>query len=265
LEVGGGEVFGYLGHNGAGKTTTVRLLNGILAPSSGTARVLGLSPEADGAGLRRRTGDLTETPALDDRLTARETLHFAGTMFGVEAPHLPSRVETLLEGFGLGERAGERVGGYSKGMRQRLALARALVHEPELLFLDEPTSGLDPAARRQVHQLVRRLSREEGRTVFLSTHNLAEAQELCDRVAVLQRGRVIAMGAPAELARRLGDRAALELEADPGDREAAIASLRAHGLAPAEEPAAGAVVVPGGEGREIPAIVSRIVAAGIPL
>jgi ABC-2 type transport system ATP-binding protein len=146
LEVQPGEVFGFLGHNGAGKTTTVRLLNGVLAPTSGTARVLGLAPVEQGPALRRRTGVLTETPSLDERLTGRENLKIFAALYGVPQREIAARVTDLLEVFDLADRGDEKAGDYSKGMKQRLALARALIHGPELLFLDEPTSGLDPVA-----------------------------------------------------------------------------------------------------------------------
>lgn len=225
LEVHSGEVFGFLGHNGAGKTTTVRLLNGVLNPSSGSARVLGLSPVDDGSALRRRTGVLTETPSMDERLTARDNLTIYADLYSVPENEVEGRVEELLADFELSERADEKVGGYSKGMKQRLALARALIHKPELLFLDEPTAGLDPMAARRVHQLVNRMS-EEGRTIFLCTHNLVEAQRLCDRVAVLEHGRLLALGTPAELARQLGYSAELEIEVAHDDVSQALDILR---------------------------------------
>lgn len=198
-----GEVFGLLGPNGAGKTTTVRLLNGVLTPSGGRARVLGLDVVAQGCELRRQTGVLTETPSLYERLTARENLATFGALYGVPEPKLSHRVDKLLDFFELSGRANDRVAGFSKGMKQRLALARALFHEPPLLFLDEPTAGLDPEAARQVTQMIQQLSHEAGRTVFLCTHNLAEAQRLCDRVAVMNQGRLLALGTVAELARTL--------------------------------------------------------------
>ena len=167
LEVQAGEVFGFLGHNGAGKTTTVRLLNGVLAPTSGTARVLGLAPMEQGPALRRRTGVLTETPSLDERLTGRENLEIYAALYGVPRREIAARVKELMDIFQLEDRADEKAGDYSKGMKQRLALARALIHRPELLFLDEPTSGLDPVATRLVHDMVTHLSHDEERTVFL--------------------------------------------------------------------------------------------------
>lgn len=215
LEVQPGEIFGFLGHNGAGKTTTVRLLNGVLEPTSGNARVLGLDPQTDGPRLRARTGVLTETPSLDERLTARENLSFYAELYDVPRPDVARRVDFLLTEFELIERAGEKVGRYSKGMKQRLALARALIHQPAVLFLDEPTTALDPVATRHVHTLVETLARREDCTVFICTHNLVEAQRLCDRVAVLEHGRLMALGTPSELARRYVRRLDVDLEVDP--------------------------------------------------
>jgi ABC-2 type transport system ATP-binding protein len=217
LEVRTGEVLGVLGHNGAGKTTTVRLLNGVLAPTQGTVRVLGLDPIADGPQLRSQTGVLTEVPSLDDALTARENLTIYGGLYGLPKAEIPDRVRTLLETFELAGRADEKVGGYSKGMRQRLALARTLIHNPKLIFLDEPTAGLDPAITRDVHTLIGKLSREAQHTILLCTHNLDEAQRLCDRVAVLERGQLVALGTPAALARDLwqGVNVLVEVDRDP--------------------------------------------------
>jgi ABC-2 type transport system ATP-binding protein len=198
-----GEVFGLLGPNGAGKTTTVRLLNGILPPSAGSARVFGLDPVKDGAAIRQRTGVLTETPALYERLSARENLEFFATLQNLPQPELSRRVDEMLAFFELSSRAADKVETYSKGMKQRLALARALVHRPPLLFLDEPSSGLDPEAAQQVDDLIADLGRTDGQTVILATHNLLEAQRLCDRVAIMNHGRILAMGSLNDLARKL--------------------------------------------------------------
>ncbi|HSM71073.1 MAG TPA: ABC transporter ATP-binding protein [Anaerolineales bacterium] len=198
-----GEVFGLLGPNGAGKTTTVRLLNGILPPSSGTARVFGYDPVVDGESIRRMTGVLTETPALYERLSARDNLEFFATLQEIPQTDLPQRVDVMLEFFELSHRAKDKVETYSKGMKQRLALARALIHKPPLLFLDEPTSGLDPEAAQQVNDLIAELTKQNGQTVILATHNLTEAQRLCDRVAIMNKGRILALGSMDELSRKL--------------------------------------------------------------
>ena len=210
-----GEVFGLLGHNGAGKTTTIRLLNGVLGATAGQAQVLGLDPVRQGAALRRQTGVLTENPSLDEKLTARENLTIYADLFDVPVGNVAQRVAALLARFELSDRADDKVGSYSKGMKQRLALARALLHQPALLFLDEPTSGLDPVAALHVRELIMELSGKEGRTVILCTHNLVEAQRLCDRVIVLEQGRMLALGTPAELGARLIGRQDVEIEIAP--------------------------------------------------
>ena len=229
LEIERGEVFGFLGHNGAGKTTTVRLLNGVLTPTAGSARVFGLDPAIDGARVRARTGVLTETPALDDRMTAYATLCFFAEMYGVPRTQVKARVDELLAAFDLTARAGDKLGGFSKGMRQRMALARTILHNPELVFLDEPTTGLDPAAIREVHQLIERF-RDQGHTIFLATHNLNEAERLCDRVAVLARGKVLAMGTTRELAYQLehGHRLLVEVDAAQAALAAQVAATIPH-------------------------------------
>lgn len=204
FSVNEGEIFGFLGHNGAGKTTTIRLLNGVLEPTNGRAVVLGLSPFSQGEALRAQTGVLTETPALDERLTAVQNLSLFADMYGVPRDEVKTRVDALLGQFDLADRAGEKVGGYSKGMKQRLAIARAFLHRPRLLFLDEPTSSLDPISSRSVHDMIRHLCKTQGTTVFLCTHNLTEAQRLCKRVAVLEKGRLVAIGTPRELGAQVG-------------------------------------------------------------
>jgi ABC-2 type transport system ATP-binding protein len=263
LEIQAGEVFGFLGHNGAGKTTTVRLLNGILAPTGGAVRVLGLEPLSDGPSLRRRTGVLTETPSLDERLTGRENLEIYAQIYGVPRITIAARAGELLERAELGDRADERVGDYSRGMKQRLALSRALLHEPELLFLDEPTSGLDPVATRRVHELIVRLSRKEGRTVFLCTHNLVEAQNLCNRVAVLEHGRLVALGTPSDLAQQLGRSLRLEIEIEPDNLETARRTLSSLVAGPELESEGGTLTVVGAQRDQIPDLVAALVAQGV--
>lgn len=216
LEIGTGEVFGFLGHNGAGKTTTVRLLNGILAPTFGEARLFGLNPATDGAAVRRLTGVLTETPSLDDRLTPRTSLQIFARIYNVPTREVEQRVERLLQRFGLQAYAGQKIGGFSKGTRQRVAIARTLLHEPKVIFLDEPTSGLDPVAIRDVHNLIQELTQEQQRTVFLCTHNLLEAQKLCHRVAVLAQGKLLAVGTPRELSARFSHSQRVKLRIGAG-------------------------------------------------
>ena len=262
IEVWPGEVFGCLGHNGAGKTTTIRLLNGVLVPTSGEVKVLGLSPQENGAALRKRTGVLTETPSLDERLNAVDNLTIYADLYGVPETEVKGRVEELLNFFDLSAYGQQKVGGYSKGMKQRLALSRALIHSPEILFLDEPTSGLDPVSSRSVHDLIRHLSRKEGRAVFLCTHNLPEAQSLCDRVAVLEHGRILAIGTPAELGRQVVQTRRLEIEVDETSVKAATEILErfTQGSVQKEN---GVISVVGVDHGAIPELVSAMVGKGI--
>jgi ABC-2 type transport system ATP-binding protein len=204
----------------------VRLINGLLSPSSGSVRALGLDPITQGDVVRTQTGVLTETPSLYERHNARDNLLLFGKLYGVPRDKLNARVEAMLAELGLSERAQEKVGGYSKGMKQRLALARALLHEPQILFLDEPTAGLDPEAARHVTDLIEQLSRERGRTVLLCTHNLTEAQRLCDRVAVMNQGRALALGAPSQLARDLWHSTWVDVELQSAAADALLVQLR---------------------------------------
>jgi ABC-2 type transport system ATP-binding protein len=199
LNINRGEVVALLGPNGAGKTTSIRVLNGLLNPESGEINVLGFDPRKDGAKIRARTGVLTETPALYERLTARQNLSFFGTLSELSRIEVEERSNHLFEVFNLQNRSRDRVETFSKGMKQRLALARALLHDPELLFLDEPTSDLDPEASKQVQDLILEISGHENRTVILCTHRLYEAEKLCDRVAIMKNGHVVAAGTLEEL------------------------------------------------------------------
>ncbi len=199
LTIHAGEVFGFLGPNGAGKTTTVRMLCALVAPSRGRAWVAGHEVGPDNEKIRGQVGILTETPGLYERLDASTNLSFFAKLYGVS--DVPGQVEKYLKMLGLWERRSELVGGFSKGMRQKLAIARALLHEPPLLFLDEPTSGLDPDAAKIVREFIEEL-RSEGRTIFLCTHNLDEADRLCDRIGVI-RQRLIRVDTPARLRQTL--------------------------------------------------------------
>jgi ABC-2 type transport system ATP-binding protein len=194
LNIEAGEIVALLGPNGAGKTTTIRLLNGILVPDGGSARVLGLDPATQGDLVRARTGVLTEHAGLDDRLTTRENLQLTAGLRAMDAPRARSRIEELLGQFGILDLADVLTDGFSTGQRKRVALARALLDDPEVLFLDEPTSGLDPAATREVTDLIAMLAAERGRTIVLCTHVLAEAERLPARIVVLEHGAVLADG-----------------------------------------------------------------------
>jgi ABC-2 type transport system ATP-binding protein len=199
LAIEAGEVLGFLGPNGAGKTTTIRMLAGMIAPTKGYAIVAGYRTDRDVEQLHEVVGVLTETPGFYNRLSAKRNLeYFASFYSSMESPS--EQVEKYLRLIGLWERGDDKVGTFSKGMKQRLALVRALVHEPMVLFLDEPTAALDPEAATEVREMIHRLG-EKGHTIFLSTHNLNEAEMLCNRIAVLHT-RLLALDTPEQLRRR---------------------------------------------------------------
>lgn len=199
LEIDQGEVFGFLGPNGAGKTTTVRMLACLIAPTVGQASVLGYQVGRDDQQIRRNVGILTETPGMYDRLSAWRNLTIYAKLY--EVAEVERQVEKYLRMLGLWERRNDPAGSFSKGMRQKLAIARALLHEPRVLFLDEPTAGLDPEASRLVRDFIAEL-KGEGRTIFICTHNLDEADRLCDRVAVFKT-RLRVVDTPARLRRQV--------------------------------------------------------------
>jgi ABC-2 type transport system ATP-binding protein len=205
LQVAEGEVFGFLGPNGAGKTTTVRMLTCLIAPTSGMAVVNGYRVGKDDIHIRRTVGILTETPGMYDALSAERNLRIYATLY--EVRDCAAQVEKYLRMLGLWERRHEPVGTFSKGMKQKLAIARAVLHEPRVLFLDEPTAALDPEAAHLVHEFITEL-RKEGRTIFLCTHNLDEADRLCDRIAVFKT-RLLVLDTPARLRSRLFGRKAV--------------------------------------------------------
>jgi ABC-type multidrug transport system ATPase subunit len=196
-----GEIFGVLGPNGAGKSTTIKLLTGQLSPGAGRIRVLGLDGIADRATIQARIGVCFEEKNVYPNLSARENLRFFARLFGIR----DLDVDALLARVGLSERGDDRVSGYSKGMRQRLMVARALVNDPAVLFLDEPTDGLDPVSARTIRRLIRDEA-ARGAAVLLTTHDMYEADELADRVAFIDAGRILAMDAPEELKLRHGER-----------------------------------------------------------
>lgn len=210
LEVFAGEVFGFLGPNGSGKTTTVRMLAGLLAPSAGRARIAGVDLFPDPQRVRALVGVLTENPGLYEKLSARQNLKFYADLHGLA--HSAVQIEKYLRLFELWERRNDSVSTFSKGMKQQLALARALLHDPQVLFLDEPTSGLDPESAKTVRDLIAQLS-EEQRTIFLCTHNLYEAEQLCDRIGLIKQ-RLLKVGTPQELKRELyGHQIVIDLKA----------------------------------------------------
>jgi ABC-2 type transport system ATP-binding protein len=202
LEVGAGELLALLGPNGAGKTTTVRMLTSILRPSRGWARVEGFDVVTQAAQVRSSVGVLTEHHGLYNRMPAFEYLDFFGQIYGLESKSRYQHIRQLLESFGLLQEQKRPIGEYSKGMRQKLALARALLHNPPVLLLDEPTSAMDPESARLVRDSIRDL-RSAERTIIICTHNLSEAEELADQIAIIRRGRIIALGSPQALKLRL--------------------------------------------------------------
>ena len=199
LEVHEGEVFGFLGPNGAGKTTTVRMLTSLIRPTSGTARVAGYQVGQDDLEIRRNVGLLTESPGMYERLSAEKNLRIFAELYDV--PDVDKTVNKYLSLFGLWDRRMDAVGSYSKGMRQKLAVARALLHEPKVLFFDEPTTGLDPEAALIVRDFIQEF-KTEGRTIFMTTHNLDEAEKLCDRVGIFKQS-LLALDSPTNLRQKL--------------------------------------------------------------
>ncbi len=226
LSIRAGEVFGYLGPNGAGKTTTIRILLGLLNPTRGQVRVFGEVPGERDA-LRARMGVLLENSGLDDRMTAFQSLDYHAHLYGVS--NRTRRIERLLDFVGLADKRDVKVGTFSTGMKRKLGLARAIVHDPELLFLDEPSAGLDPEAQRMVRELLQELARTRNITVFINSHHLDEVQRLCGRIAILHRGRIRACDTVDALRRGAGaDRIEVRFS-DPAQAACGARLLRASG------------------------------------
>ena len=202
----GNEIFGLLGPNGAGKSTTVMMLTTLLKPSSGTAKVCGYDVVKDSKKVRSKISYVPQDMAVDRKLTGRENVLLFAKLYGV--PNRNSKVDEVLEMMGLSDRAGDLVKTYSGGMRRRLELAQALVHEPEVLFLDEPTLGLDISGRRKIWEHIRML-KAEGMTIFMTTHYLEEAEKYCNRVAIIDKGKITAVGSPENLIKDIGENASL--------------------------------------------------------
>jgi len=223
LEISRGEVFAFLGPNGAGKTTTLRLLIGLIAPTSGSAKVLGLDPQQDGSRVREKIGVLLEEHGLYEELTAYENLEYYARIGRLPEADRGGRIRLLLEGHDLWARRRDKVGKFSKGMKQRLALARAMITRPRILFLDEPTSGLDPAATRMVRETILRLAGEEDITVFLNTHNLDEVERVSSRVGIIKQGKLLEVGSSREVrARASQESVCVRTEGIPGSIAAEI-------------------------------------------
>jgi len=226
LKVKRGEIFGYLGHNGSGKTTTIMMLCGLVEPTQGSATVAGFDVQREVLEVKKRIGFLPENASYYANLTARQNLEFFGELAGLAKRERKERSEELLDLVGLGEWKDVKVGRFSKGMQQRLGIAQALIRDPEVLFLDEPTSGLDPQGTGDIRNLILKLGREEGKTIFLSSHLLAEVKQLCDRVGILKRGKLIAIGSVRELARQLNQDNLIKIELEVDSVDAALRAVR---------------------------------------
>ena len=267
LRVPDGTILALLGPNGAGKTTTVRMLAGLLGPSAGAATVAGYDVRRDPSAVRACVGLVTDAPGLHEQMTAPAYLDFFGGVYGLPHADRSRRIDELLTLFDLGDHRKERMAGFSKGMKQKVALARALLHDPAVLFLDEPTSGLDPLAARAVRELVVNL-KSARRGIILCTHDLDEAERLADQVAILRRGRVVACDAPATLRARGSHETTVRIELARPCPDARVTTLSINGVT-APEP-----VPDGGAGETVleyrtvdptavnPLVIERLIAIG---
>lgn len=264
LEVRPGELLALLGPNGAGKTTTVRMLGAILRPSAGFARVAGLDVVDQAQAVRGKVGLLTEYPGLYGRMSALEYLDFFGSLLGLERIPRRQRTELLLHQFGLWEARERKLDSYSKGMKQKVALVRALIHDPPVLFLDEPTTAMDPQSARTVRDAIGEL-RNADRAILLTTHNLAEAEVLADRIAIIHGGRIIAQGSFAELSRQLLGVPSFELRLGPGQPAATVAPLL-DGMVTVEELAGETIRFRCPEPQLVhPQLLARLAACAVPV
>ncbi len=228
FEVQRGEILGLLGPNGSGKTTSIRLMNGVLSPDSGSITVAGMDPTRQGNQIRARSGVLTETANLYEGMTVADNLAFFARLYGVPEADIPGRIDTLLQQFSLTEKRKAKVGALSTGLKKRAAVAKALVHNPDLLFLDEPTSGLDPEAAREMIEHVRTLN-AAGVTVFVCTHNLAEAEQFCTRFVFLDRGRMLEAGTLEELEHKYVAEIVLRVETPAAALPAGVPCVQVRG------------------------------------
>ena len=255
-----GEILGFLGPNGAGKTTTMRILTGFMPPSSGSAKVAGFDVVEESMEVRRRVGYLPETVPLYPELSVVEYLTYIGSLRRV--PNLEDRIDAVLDEVHLVERADSFIGNLSKGLRQRVGLAQALLHQPEVLILDEPTIGLDPAQIIEVRKLIQGLGRD--RTVLLSTHILSEAQQICDRVVIVNKGTIVAEDTPAHLQSQLAGAERIVVKVSDGDGELRQRLEAIRGVVGVHDgPSAGEMEIASSPGRDVRALVARtIVEAG---
>jgi ABC-2 type transport system ATP-binding protein len=261
LEVQRGTVFGFLGPNGSGKTTTIRLLLGLLDADQGRAEILGFDIREQPDEVRARSGALLEHHGLYERLSAADNLTYYGRIWHMSNTERESRIRELLEPLGLYDRRDEPIGRWSRGMKQKLAVARTLMHHPELVFLDEPTAGLDPVASAALREDLEMLAEQEGVTIFLTTHNLAEAEKLCNQVGVINRGQLLALGSPAEL--RSSTSAPRLYVTGQGFSSQVLETLRANALVSNMRQQNGQVVMDLNDMARSHEIVAQLVGAGV--
>ena len=262
IEVAPGEVFGFLGPNGAGKSTTVHMLTTLLPPTSGSARVAGHDVVEEGTQVRAAIGAALQEAALDPFLTGSEHMKLQTALHGLPRAERAARGDALLARVGLTDAADRRVGGYSGGMKRRLDLALALVHAPRILFLDEPTTGLDPQSRSALWAEVQRLASDDGVTVFLTTQYLEEADQLADRIAIIDQGKIVAQGTPDALKAEIGRPSVEAIPCDPGELARMKSVLSRFGEAVASPPKAAAVRLSGGD-AQLADVVRALDADGI--
>ena len=262
FQVAPGEVVGLLGPNGAGKTTSVRLLNGLLEPTHGQIRVWGKDPVLEGHIIRQQSGVLTEVSALYENLTGWQNLQFFGGLHGLSEDQIHNKGTELLRFFDIEHRADQRVEAYSKGMKQRLALVRVLLHEPALLYLDEPTSGLDPEAAKKVIDLMITFRQQEQRSMLICTHNLTVAETLCDRLLIMRKGNVLADGSLSELRARFAPGLVVEIRLLNEVSQTMIDSLKSLEQVEVVEKNATGIMVHVLQEDVIPHILQKISASG---
>jgi ABC-2 type transport system ATP-binding protein len=261
IDVPTGSIFGFLGPNGAGKTTTLHMLLGLLEPTSGGGEVMGYDLRTDGDQIRACCGALLEHHGLYEALSAADNLEFYGRAFHLPDGERQKRIQELLEQIGLWERRKEAVGSWSKGMKQKLAIARAMLHKPGLILLDEPTAGLDVVSAVEVRKSLDDLAGQQGVTVFMTTHNMTEAEKLCDQVAVIRAGKLLAEGKPDELRRR-SRKPSLEI-AVHGMTAEAMTLLQAHPLVASAQRQDGHLRVDLSEDKDAAPLMSLLVGAGV--
>jgi ABC-2 type transport system ATP-binding protein len=261
LEVQRGTVFGFLGPNGSGKTTTIRLLLGLLDADEGQAQILGFDIREQPDEVRARSGALLEHHGLYERMSAADNLGYYGRIWHMSKTERESRIRELLEPLGLYDRRNEPIGRWSRGMKQKLAVARTLMHHPELVFLDEPTAGLDPVASAALREDLEMLAEQEGVTIFLTTHNLAEAEKLCNQVGVINHGQLLALGSPADLRSRTS--APRLYVTGQGFSPQVIESLRGNALVSQVQSHNGQVVMDLNDMTRSHEIVAQLVGAGV--